>query len=175
VYAFTITIRFEKPPETLVRSWREGMKEAHYAQGLHWHTEILPKHFEPGSESNYHHKPRQAKYKKYKRMAAQGNGPYKKRGPIALGGIVDNVFTGFLMRMMLNLAVIKPYPSRVTVRMAGPRYISMRPYKSNHPDKARELTEVTDRERAQLNDVLRREVLKRFRLAKETPITISIP
>lgn len=151
------------------------MKEAHRVQATEWHERMLPKHFQGGAAARYAYQTRKPKYLKYKRMAAVGKGPYRKRGPVLFGGLVDNVYSGLLRDTLSNFASIRPYPTRVTVRMSGPRYITMRPYLSGQPDKAREVTAVTPDEQQELDDVLRREVLQRFTLAAEAPITIRIP
>jgi hypothetical protein len=175
LYPLHITVAYVKPPETAIRRWREGMKEAHRVEATEWHERMLPKHFRKGAAARYGHQKRKPEYLKFKRMAAAGKGPYRKRGPVLLDGQVDNVFSGLLMHTLLGFASIRPYPTRVTVRMSGPRYITMRPYLSGQPDKAREVTAVAADEQQQLDATLRREVLARFNNAAETPLVFQIP
>lgn len=129
------------------RAWDRARTRAHADQGSHWHQHLLPKHFQPDAKTRYQHKPRTEKYIKRKKRLA-------KIGKVKYGGEVDNVATGFMERILTSSASIRAYPSRVTVGMPGPRYINMRPHKSNQPDKAAEIIRVTDAEAKELEKVL---------------------
>jgi hypothetical protein len=129
------------------RAWQRGMRQAHAEQGEYWHTKILPKHFEPGAGAKYGHKPRSDKYQRRKKKLAAA-------GKVKYGGMVDNVATGRMETMLKGMGVFRAFPTRVTVYMTGPRYITMRPYETNQPDKAKEITALTAQEISDLENVL---------------------
>ncbi len=127
-----------------VRKTREATKSTYAAMGAKWHADFLPLHFEPFSASKYRYQPRTPRYLTRKATKAQRDPRIKK------GGKVANVYTGLLEESMKRFADIKAYPSRVSVRMRGPRYITMRRYQSNQPDKAAEILTIIDSERRTL-------------------------
>lgn len=128
-----------------IRKARAALKEAMHTIGSEWHRRYLPLHFEPFSATKYRYKPRSPKWVAAKKRIAKARSDVKK------GGAVPNVFTGLLEAAMEQRASVRAYPTRVTVTMQGPRYITMRPYKSNQPDKAREITTVIDSEKNTLS------------------------
>jgi hypothetical protein len=145
MYVLHCTTIETRPPEVKLREWNNIMKEANAAQGELWHDEMLPDHFTPDAKNRYHHQPRDPRYIKRKiRMS--------EHGIVKEHGLVDNVFYGHMRKMLREGAIVRPYPTRVTIRMIGPRYVTMRPYKSNQPNKAAELTTVTPDEEQRLAD-----------------------
>lgn len=164
----------ERPLDVARDAWRVFMREAHAIQGAFWHREMLPGHFTEGAKFKYHHQARTAKYKKRKRREA-ANGTLSviripgvgtiQSGPVLMGGVVDNVYRGTLMRSMLNTPSIRAYPSRVTVTMSGPNYIGMKPNRyagSNQPHKAQEIIATTRDEQKKLGQVLEEAVTARL-------------
>lgn len=121
------------------RAWRAAMLAAHQAMGAHWHSAILPKHFTQAAQIRYRHQRRQQKYLAYKKALA-------KRGKVKYYGNVDLVFSGQLEKSLSSFVTVRAFPTRVTVSMNGPRYITMRPYLTAQPDKAREITTVVPEE-----------------------------
>lgn len=159
-----ITMIEERPPDVAKRAFREMTRAGHQAQGKLWHSKHLPDHFRPGAAERYRHKPRTQKYLEQKRKLAN-------RRKVRRGGKMDNVFTGHLEQMMRTAAEVRAFPTRVSITMTGPRYITMRPYKSNQPDKAKELTTVThaqERELARIMDRVVTEELKTYRSPRKT-------
>lgn len=159
-----------RPPEVSIRNWRRITRDAHAEMGALWHREMLPKHFQQNARAIYKHKVRSKKWTSRKRALARrgrlGNGRAVQKG-----GLVDNVFTGLLEDSLKSSATIRAFPSRVTIRMNGPRYISMRPFHSNQPDKAAEITTTTKAEAIQLAKVLNQSTtnaLKALRAPKTT-------
>lgn len=130
-----------------IRKSRDATKAAMGAMAWHWHRNYLPLHFEPFSSSKYRYKARTPKWIYQKQKIAKRNPQIKK------GGRVANVFTGLLEESMKQRPMIRAYPTRATVQMHGPRYITMRPYKSNQPNKAAEITTVIDSEQRTLGKV----------------------
>lgn len=141
--------------------WRIIMRRAHQAMGEHWHANILPDHFTPQAKYRYRHKLRSKKYRNEKRRAAQQGRPFRKgQQPVIMGGEVDNVLTGYMKQQLEQSKTIRAFPSRVTVRMFGPRYITMNNKdSSNQPDKRREITETTIEQKKELAKVLKDSVV----------------
>lgn len=107
-----------------VRRWNEIGREAHRAGAELWQDEFLARHFTPEAKTRYHHQPRRPKYIKAKaRAAARG---------FALAPDIDNLYTGRLYHNLQSTAAIKAYPSRATISMIGPRYITMRAFQGDH-------------------------------------------
>jgi hypothetical protein len=175
MFPIHITVRFSKPPDVSIRQWNEAMREAHAVQGRHWHETMLPRHFSLEARDRYGYQPRGKTYQFYKELAARGKGPFQHQGPVLEQGKMDLVFSGLLRRTMLDPARIRAFPSRVTVTMIGPRYITMRPFKTRQPDKAAEVTAVTPDEQRELDQVLEKEVHQRFANAPEEPLVVKIP
>ncbi len=138
------------PPEVPLRRWNEVMRTAHAAVGRQWHQEMLPRHFTPEAKAKYGHKPRTAKYLKAKQRLA-------RLGKAILGGIVDNVLTGNMMRLLQLPSVLRASPKRVSIAMVGPRYLSMIPRNPERPNKAQEILRVTPDEEAILDATFDRE------------------
>jgi hypothetical protein len=139
-----IIVKIERPPGVSARRHREWMRAAFHAQGLHWQTQILPTRFR--ANASYPRKKRTEKYLRQKANAAA-------KGKIRDASI-DNVYSGFLRDKLTAPAVIRAFPTRVTIKMVGPRYITMRVYQSNQPDKAKELLWVSPSEIQKLRKVL---------------------
>ena len=73
-------------------------------------------------------------------------------------------------KALKSSATIKAFPTRATVRMVGPKYALMRPWKSGQPNKGQELTATTQDERDKMAALLAstmEKLLKNFR-AKRT-------
>lgn len=161
-----------QPPEVGKRKWRECTKAGYEAMGRFWHKNYLSDHFNRAANTKYQHQPRKVKYLKNK----QRGGRRKVDGvwiTIQYGGQVDNVYSGRLESLMKSPAVIQAFPTRVNVKMVGPRYVSMRPWKSGQPNKGREISTVTEEQQTQLEKVLIEVTNKRLAEWK-SPRTIAI-
>ena len=136
----------DKPIDVAMRAWRRDiLKKAHEDVGDYWHEKMLPKHFKPGASQKYKHAARTPGYlKKKERLAARGT---VKR---VSGQLQDNVFTGRMRADLKRSRIVRGYPSRTTITMHGPRYVTMRVHKSNQPDKAKEITTITPEEEQEL-------------------------
>lgn len=149
VYGFQVEI-----PKGLlsIRAQRSIAMKVHSIVGDYWHEKILPRHFEAGAATKYAHAPRSEEYLERKQRSGHGD--------------VDLVYTGKLRRQLESYALIQGYPSRFSVTMLGPAYISMRPKirtKGKQPPfKAGEITTVPLDEVKELADLAAAELAKRL-------------
>lgn len=184
------TLRFEQPPEVSQRAWKRIMREALHAMAMKWHQEILPKHFTREAPQRYGHQARSSKYLRKKHMAARWG---EKRGPTRVyakyGGNIDNVFSGELEQRVKALAAIRATATKVTLKMTGPRYMTMRRFMGDReravaegwtygkgvrfrprrleapglqPDKVKEITTVVQEENRSLIEFLNDRVVTNF-------------
>jgi len=167
-----IVTRYEQPPGLSKRKFKEAMRAGHWAMAKLWYAEMLPLHFKRNAAARYGHKPRSVGYTRKKRKFGKSSITFKNGKRVKYGGEVDNVYTGDLERNLREWVTIRAFPTRATAVMHGPRYLTMRPHKSNHPDKAAELTEVTNAEQDQLEKELDRVVNEKFN-AWRAPKTVS--
>jgi hypothetical protein len=161
-----IRIQFQetRPPETTVRAWREIRRTAIAEAAHHWHREMLPGHFAPNARARYRYQSRTGRYMQRKRQLAQ-------RGIVREGGSSDLVFSGLLRDTVTRFATIRHFPTRATLQMTGPRYITMRPRASGRPHLAAEVTTVLKGESDQLARIVEKslqEQLARLREQKRT-------
>lgn len=122
------------------RKYTRAAKEAFAEMGALWHDKILPLHFERGAKHRYDYAPRTQKYRA--RRARKG-----------VAGDTDMVFTGAMRDQMERFATIKAFPTRATVNVQAPSYMTLRPntYKgSTQPDKFSELSRMTNADFKQL-------------------------
>lgn len=152
-----ITVK-SRPPEVSKRAWSAATKAGFQAAGKLWHEKFLPDHFKPGAAQRYSYRPRSRKYLEAKLKAGRS-------GRAVDGGRTPLVYTGLMRELLLGFPFFRAYPTRVTVRMHGPRYVSMRVFKVNQPDKGKELTIVTAGEKleiaAKIKTTIRDEMRKR--------------
>jgi len=128
----------ERPAAVSQRAW-EGMKRAGMtAVADYWHEKILPRHFTPEAKAKYHHQKRNVYYLLWKTGASRR--AFQKPGQLkaALGGVVDNVLSGAMLRQLAGRELIKAYPNHVTLTMQGPRYMTMRPFHGDRKQAVRE-------------------------------------
>jgi len=116
-----------------------------------WHHRLLPGHFTPGNEDRYDMEPRSPGYLKTKRRYGVGQGKY-----------VANVFTGMSFRWLMTLFNVSGTSTQATVTMKAPTYFTNpatgtftgkngRTFTISHqPDKAKEVTQVNDSDRSQM-------------------------
>lgn len=109
---------------------RRAVKQQLQAVADAWHSNILPRHFKRGAKQRYGYQERKASYNKRKEKR------YGHRRPLE--------YTGQLKRQVLRKARISGTSKRATVSMDAPRY--MYQYKPGAPDKAAEITAVTQDE-----------------------------
>ena len=128
---------------------QEISRESHRAAATKWHRQMLPKHFQVGASSKYGYKQRTSSYLAYKRRQARNPNARRK----VLGrGETPLVFTGLMRDLLKRKQVVRAYPTRSSLNMAGPRYVSMRPFRTNHPNLGEEATAVMDAEAKELDN-----------------------
>ena len=165
-----VRITYIKPPDVTVRAWREGMRAAHAEAARVWHEEMLPDHFTPFARFKYQYQPRTLATRKRKKQLAE-------KGQVLEGGLVDNVWSGTMRNLLTGAASIRAYPSRFTVTMPGPPYISMRPNpvgrSANQPDKAAEILKITPDQRLQLARVVDSVAKQHFKKIPDSKQTVN--
>ena len=157
-----VKFRDQRPESVTVRDWNKYGRIAHELAGKHGQEVLLPRHFTPEAKGRYAHQQRTRKYLIRKiKLASIG----KAQG----GGVVDNLFTGLMQKLLQSTAGLDVYPSRVTIKMVGPRYLTFRPNRSKgstHPDKAREIKTDTPDEARELFEIVDRSLTEQINEAK---------
>ena len=133
-----------------VRARRDIGRAAHQAVGEQWDREFKLRHFEPGAAQRYGYKARSAKYLARKERAH--NATWRVKG----GADQDMVYTGQTLQTVKNRQRPRAFPTRVTIDMPTPSYVSMRPDPRfrNAPNLGEELTAVSPDEVAALTTTL---------------------
>jgi len=166
MFSLNVITREERPPEASLRAWDEICRAANAAMGELWHDELLAPHFTSQAKGTYHHQPRKASYIRQKmRLARQGRA--------IEGGIVDNVLTGFMRSTLEAAGIVRAVPTRVIITMVGPRYCTMRPYKSGQPDKAMEILTIIPSEEQRLAKRAEEVVTQKMLALKEPKVTVN--
>ena len=153
-----ITTYYEQPPEVTVRTWRELLRESHADIGDHWVRTMLPGHFERGAREKYGYAARSKGY-----LARKTNVWRKGK---AAPPFLDLVFSGDMRRVMLSVVSVRGFPSRTTITMVAPNYMTFRP-KGNQPDKHAEVTRVTPAQERELSELLNERVTEKLNALKE--------
>jgi hypothetical protein len=157
-----INVKEIRPPDVARDAFRVICRKAFSHIAHYWYKNFFPRHFTTQAKHKYGHKPRSKKYLDNKRKLAQ-------RGIVALGGVVDNVFTGDMAKALLSGAIIRGFPTRGKVEMRGPNYLRMR-FKAgtNQPNKKRELVDLADDELKILLAEFKRFVLREMKTYRGT-------
>lgn len=140
-----ISMHEDRPADLSGRAHHELMRAALHEVAQTWQQQILPPRFTPNSP-HYPHKRRTENYLKQKKLAAQ-------RGIAEFGGQVINVYTGNMAQLLSRPGLAHATATKATVTKIGPRYITMRPYQSNQPDKWAELMYLQTSEQKRLASV----------------------
>jgi len=141
-----VTINDEHP-DLSRREMHRVCRASHRAIGVKWAVDLLPEHFGQGAGSRFGYEPRTHAWNKRK-AALQRQGK-------AVGGYGDDlVFSGRLRDQVLLTARfnIDAYPSRVTIRMSGPAYFTMRPRGKHTRRIAQEILAMNGRHERLLGD-----------------------
>lgn len=156
----------EKRPVGVLRDkWREICRKAWFIVGDYWFRNFLKRHFTAQAKYTYKHKPRSSKYRRNKERLAS-------RGKVAMGGQVDNVFSGAAMQQITSQAIIRGFPTRVKVVMLAPPYFRIR-FKagSSQPNKKREIVATTDDEQRILKRIMREYITKEIKAIRDKRVT----
>lgn len=160
----------DEHPELVRRELHGVLRVMHAAMGSKWAADLLPEHFEPRAHFVFNYAARTAKWLRRKEALFRAGATVRGRRVIA-GRNTDLVFTGFLKDLVLGSAsnLIAAYPSRVTIRMIGPAYFTLRPRGKGTARLAREVTASSPRHERILADTGQRGFngeLRRLRQAK---------
>jgi hypothetical protein len=148
-----LPIKIEIPEKVAIeldpdnKDWRRALRAGYAAITQLWRDVFLCKHFLPDAKGKYRYQPRTRGYLKRKMAMA-------KIGKVRENGLVDLVFTGRMRDNLQSTVRLSSSYRGGSVTMTGPRYITMVPYNSNQPDKAKEVLAVTSDEIDQINQVL---------------------
>lgn len=100
-----VQIKWERPPESLVRDFKAAVEKGWQRIGLAWWRKFLPLHFTTAAYSRYRYQPRTVRYAQRKERWKHHSFPL--------------VWTGELKRSALTAARIKATSTRVTIRFGG--------------------------------------------------------
>lgn len=149
-------LREDRPPDVALRAWRRDIsKVANTEVGEYWHKKYLKGHFKPGAAEKYGYRARSAAYLRRKKRQAEKGAITKVSGQI-----VDNVFTGKMRAAVLRGHTTRGYPTRVTITVTGPKYLTTRFYKVDQPNKPAEIMAITAEEERDLAEFLARRIGK---------------
>lgn len=152
-----------KPLDVARDAWRVITRGAFQDVGEYWVKNFLPGHFEQGAGQKYGYQFRSKAYRERKDRAFAAHRPMQKGGaPVIAGSDRPNVLTGYMQQQALETNTVRGFPSRATVTIYGPAYLSTRFFKKRQPDKGKEITTVRNDEVVILNRVLREGVQTRL-------------
>lgn len=163
-----IKLKENKPPDLARDAWRKACKTAFAAIAWHWFKTMLPRHFTVQARHKYNHRPRSKKWNDRKQALA-------KRGVAAMGGMIDNVFTGRMMEAVTRQAAVRAFPTRARVSMFGPNYMKINFRSgSSQPNKKKEMVAVTKEELRELLTMFKRVMLDETNKARTSSRTTKI-
>ncbi len=123
VVAFAVTIDDDHSLQFSRRVRNDIYRGTYYAIGQRWQTKWLPRHFTRRARHIYKYRQRTTKWMQRKKREAKRSSKIKK------GGRVDLVYTGLAEQLFERRHAVRAFPTRVSINMHGPRYITMRPKK----------------------------------------------
>jgi hypothetical protein len=173
VGVFVFKIMENRPPDLVIRAWREIRREAMRTIGLTWHQTMLPKHFEPNAANVYRYKRRTAKWiAMEQRAAARGTiGTERNMRLVDPRAATDQLtLTGALRDNATRQATVRVFPTRFTVTMPGTSYTPSRP-RGSQPHLAAEVTTLLKYEKEQLAKAAKQLAAERLREYRETRTT----
>ena len=162
-----IMLRTEEPDwdDLSVRAHRDIAKTAYGAMGKFWVDKYLPDHFQPYSHAKYGYAVRTKKYLQRKRALAS-------RGVVRDGGAIDLVFSGRSRELLQRPALVRAYPSRVTLDFDAPDYFTRRfnpmGRGRRQPDKMGERSGAIPSQEKHLADVLESTALAEINAYRQT-------
>lgn len=186
-----------RPLDIPRKVWSEILKRANAEVGEVWHKEILPEHFKQGARAKYRHRLRRLRYDKRKVQQTGRRWSNQNPGIVAGPQPTDNMLTGYMRKELDRQRTVKAYPTRVTITMYGPQYMTMKTFtgdvgravkegwtygkgktfskrfSGHQPDKRKEITTVTEAEKKRLALVLSESVAQQI-AAYRAPTTINI-
>lgn len=149
-------IDIESDPDipTLARRMPQVMRFAFTQTAAHWHQDMLPRHFEPKAQRRYRYQARRRGYQNRKKAFA------KRDGKIQKGGRAPVVYSGLTEALAEGHAVVRAFPTRVTLRMATTKWVTPRPKDPAKPNLHDEILAVMPGENRTLARVFREQFNK---------------
>ncbi len=146
---YFIDITSDPDIETLAKRAPRLMKFALERTAMYWHAKMLPQHFERKAQRKYHYQPRRRKYQIRKQAFAKRDKRIQKHGraPIVYSGATEALAEG--------RRVIRPFPTRVRMRMPSPQWVTPRPRDPRKPNLHDEILRVMPGENRTLTRVFR--------------------
>lgn len=140
VVAFSVTIDDEHSQQFSRAVVRQIQTATYRAIADRWQTKWLPRHFTRRAREIYGYRKRSKKWQARKEREAKHGGNVKK------GGRVDLVYRGLAERLFSKKHAIRAFPTRASVNMHGPRYVTMLPKKGNSNAIGPEILQVVSEE-----------------------------
>lgn len=160
-----VEVKQDQPPGVAKRRTSEWQRAAFAEMGKFWFANYLGDHFTSYAKVKYHYQRRSRGYLKRKAALA-------RVGKAKEGGLVDLVLSGDMRMVMRSAMEQRAYPTRVSVVMQCPFYMSFRP-RGNQPDKQREVLTTIDSQNARLEKVWAEKYEKQLATFK-APETVKI-
>lgn len=139
-----------RPPEVIIRKWREIRHGTMRVMGLHWHQHMLPDHFAPNAQNVYHFQRRSQAYQDRKATAVQRGGRDGTRRVDSRAATDFLTYSGTLRANVTQVATIRTFEQRFKLIMPGTSYTPDRPRRPNQPPIAQEVTKLLEREKQEL-------------------------
>lgn len=146
---YFIDITSDPDIDTLAKRVPRLMRFAFERTAMYWHSQMLPRHFEPKAKRKYNYQPRKRKYQNRKKEFAKSDRTIQKQGraPIVYSGLTEALAEG--------KGVIRAYPTRVRLRMPSTRWVTPRPKDPAKPNLHDEILRVMPGENRALTRVFR--------------------
>lgn len=125
-------------------------REAHRAVGEYWDAEYKMRHLGPGAAERYGYQERTERYLRRKEYGSRATWRIKGGRDDAL------IFSGQTLQAVRQRMIPRAFPTRVTIQMPTPTYITMRPKPGKNrtpPNLGEELTRVIPEEEQRLGEV----------------------
>lgn len=145
----------------LARRFPDIMKTVLTSVALVWHRDMLPLHFKPTSKRRYHYQNRRLGYERRKRNWAKSG-----RQNIKQGGQSALVYSGTTEDLATGHKTVRAYPTRVTLRMPAPKWITPRRKDPRKPNMHEEVLRVIPNELGPLTKQVRDGLNQEFRRQK---------
>jgi len=157
-----------------IRNARAIQRAAWKALGLHWQRRFLPVHFKRGAAQRYKYQRRRPGYQRRKRYYGRV-GRDDQGQSVVKRGRVDLVYSGTFERLVTRPQIVRGYPSRCTIRIAGPRHVTMRPKDPRKPHMAAEALEVHRNEQRVLTERMAERMMRAIDRAPKRKTTMVRP
>lgn len=143
---FRTTIKLSGSVEAKARELNSALRKSFEKVGGFWHNDILPKHFTTAGAREYGFQKRDKKYMKRKARKFHHQRP--------------NVFSGKMELAIESRVEIRATKKGAKLKMHGPKYLFQFRKDFNQPDKAAEITAVSDKDQEAMAKRIEKEVVR---------------